>query len=59
MQRACIQWGGAAAAAVFGLLVAAPLKAADDAVLIDSSSMPLSEVVHQLEETVRAALRKR
>lgn len=30
MQRACIQWGGAAAAAVFGLLVAAPLKAADD-----------------------------
>jgi hypothetical protein len=30
MQRACIQWGGAAAAAVFALLVAAPLKAADD-----------------------------
>jgi CMP/dCMP kinase len=35
---------------------AAPLKAADDAVHIDSSSMPLSEVVRQLEETVRAAL---
>jgi len=30
MQRACIQWSGAAAAAVFALLVAAPLKAADD-----------------------------
>lgn len=30
MQRACIQWIGAAAAAVFALLVAAPLKAADD-----------------------------
>ncbi len=38
---------------------AAPLKAADDAVHIDSSSMPLSEVVEQLEATVRAALGKR
>ena len=38
---------------------AAPLKAADDAVHIDSSSMPLSEVVGQLEATVRAALSRR
>jgi cytidylate kinase len=38
---------------------AAPLKAAEDAVVIDSSSMPLSEVVRQLEETVRAALQKK
>ncbi len=38
---------------------AAPLKAADDAMHIDSSSMPLSEVVRQLEETVRLALSRR
>ena len=38
---------------------AAPLKAADDAVQLDSSSMPLSEVVSQLEQTVRAALSRR
>ena len=38
---------------------AAPLKAADDAVHVDSTSMPLSEVVQQLEDTVRAALAKR
>jgi len=30
MQRACIQWGGAAAAAVLALLIGAPLRAADD-----------------------------
>jgi cytidylate kinase len=35
----------------------APLKPADDAVQLDSSSMPLSEVVSKLEETVRAALK--
>ena len=38
---------------------AAPLKAADDAVHVDSSSMPLSEVVRLLEETVRATISKR
>jgi len=38
---------------------AAPLKAADDAVQLDSTSMPLSEVVQQLEDTVRVALAKR
>ncbi len=38
---------------------AAPLKAADDAVHVDSSAMPLSQVVRQLEETVRAALSNR
>lgn len=38
---------------------AAPLKAAEDAVQLDSSSMPLSEVVRQVEETVRAALNRR
>lgn len=38
---------------------AAPLKRAEDAVQIDSSSMPLSEVVRQLEDLVRAALAKR
>lgn len=31
----------------------APLKPADDAVMIDSSSMPLSEVVRKLEEKIR------
>ena len=30
MQRACIQWGGAAAAAVLALLMAAPVRAADN-----------------------------
>jgi hypothetical protein len=30
MQRACVQWGGAAAAAVLALLMGAPLRAADD-----------------------------
>ena len=38
---------------------AAPLKPAEDAVQLDSSSMPLSEVVRQLEATVRAALATR
>ena len=37
----------------------APLKPAEDAIQVDSSSMPLSEVVRQLEETVRATLKKR
>ncbi len=31
----------------------APLKAADDAVRVDSTSMPLSQVVQQLEQVVR------
>lgn len=31
----------------------APLRAADDAVVIDSSAMPLSEVVHQIEQLVQ------
>jgi hypothetical protein len=30
MQRACVQWGGAVAAAVLALLMGAPLRAADD-----------------------------
>ncbi|MGZ6028270.1 MAG: (d)CMP kinase [Myxococcaceae bacterium] len=34
----------------------APLKPADDAVRVDSSSKPLSEVVQQLERTIRAAM---
>ena len=38
---------------------AAPLTAADDAVQLDASSMPLSEVVRRVEETVRAALNRR
>jgi cytidylate kinase len=37
----------------------APLKAAPDAVVVDSSAMPLSEVVHTIETAVRAALAKR
>lgn len=37
----------------------APLKPADDAVLVDSSSKPLSEVVQQLERTIRAAMASR
>ena len=37
----------------------APLKPADDAIQLDSSSMPLSDVVKKLEDTVRAALEKR
>jgi len=36
-----------------------PLKPADDAVLVDSSSKPLSEVVQQLERTIRAAMASR
>jgi hypothetical protein len=42
MQRACIQWGGAAAAVVFALLVAMPLKAADD-----SGVRPVAEELGQ------------
>jgi len=34
----------------------APLKAADDAVRVDSTSLPLSEVVRQLESVVRERL---
>lgn len=37
----------------------APLKAADDAVRVDSSSLPLSEVVHQLEKVVLERLAAR
>jgi cytidylate kinase len=37
----------------------APLKPAEDAVLVDSSSKPLSEVVQQLERTIRAAMASR
>lgn len=37
----------------------APLKAADDAFRIDSTSMPLSEVVRMLEKRVRDALEKK
>lgn len=36
---------------------AAPLKAADDAIRIDSSSMPMSEVERLIEEAVRAKRR--
>ncbi len=35
----------------------APLKAAEDAVRLDSSSMPISEVVRQLEAIVRERMR--
>ncbi|MGZ5862968.1 MAG: hypothetical protein ACXWKB_06755 [Methyloceanibacter sp.] len=42
MQSACIQWGGAAAAAVFALLVAAPLRAADN-----SGVRPVAEELGQ------------
>lgn len=38
---------------------AAPLKAAADAIQLDSTAIPLSEVVRQVEETVRAALARR
>jgi CMP/dCMP kinase len=34
----------------------APLKPADDAIRVDSSSKPLSEVVQQLERTIRARM---
>ncbi|WNG47922.1 (d)CMP kinase [Archangium minus] len=37
----------------------APLKPAEDAVRIDSSSMPLSEVVHRLEQDILARMSKR
>jgi cytidylate kinase len=37
----------------------APLKAADDAVRMDSSSMPLSDVVHLLEDEIRRRLAQR
>jgi cytidylate kinase len=37
----------------------APLKAADDAVLIDSSSLPLSEVVGAMEERIRSRMAER
>ena len=42
MQRACIQWGGAAAAAVFALLLATPLRAADN-----SAMRPVAEELGQ------------
>lgn len=34
----------------------APLRAADDAVRVDSTALPLSEVVRQLEATIRARM---
>lgn len=37
----------------------APLKPADDAIRVDSSSLPLSEVVQQLERTIRARMAAR
>ena len=37
----------------------APLKAADDAVRVDSSSLPLSEVVHNMEKRIRELLAQR
>jgi cytidylate kinase len=37
----------------------APLKAAEDAVRLDSSRIPLSEVVHQLEKVVRERMASR
>jgi cytidylate kinase len=37
----------------------APLKAAPDAIRLDSSSMPLSDVVHELESRVQALLEAR
>ncbi len=37
----------------------APLKPADDAVRVDSSVLPLSEVVQQLERTIRARMSAR
>ena len=37
----------------------APLKAADDAIHVDSSSLPLSEVVQQIENAVRERLARR
>lgn len=37
----------------------APLKAADDAMRLDSSSIPLSEVVHAMERRIREQLQKR
>ncbi|WNG37490.1 (d)CMP kinase [Archangium violaceum] len=37
----------------------APLKPAEDAVRIDSSSIPLSEVVHRLEQDILARMSKR
>ena len=42
MQRACVQWGGAAAAAVLALLIGAPLRAADD-----SGVRPVAEELGQ------------
>ena len=37
----------------------APLKPAADAVRVDSSALPLSEVVQRLERTIRAAMASR
>jgi cytidylate kinase len=37
----------------------APLKAAEDAIRVDSSSLPLSEVVQQLERVIRERLAAR
>lgn len=37
----------------------APLKAADDAVRIDSTALPLSEVVQQIEQEIRSRLSRR
>ncbi len=42
MQRACSQWGGAAAAVVFALLLATPLRAADN-----SGMRPVAEELGQ------------
>ena len=42
MQRACIQWGGAAAAAVLALLIGAPVRAADN-----SAMTPVAEELGQ------------
>ena len=39
--------------------VVAPLKPAADAVRVDSSALPLSQVVQQLERTIRAAMTSR
>ena len=37
----------------------APLKAADDAIRVDSSQLPLSEVVQSLERTIRERMAAR
>jgi cytidylate kinase len=37
----------------------APLKAAEDAIRVDSSSLPLSEVVHEMENEIQRRLAQR